>query len=181
MLSFARICLISREEALKLVESSTKRDHSIAVSGIMKELARKLGEDVEEWEIVGLLHDLDYDLTRADRGRHGITAAEILEGKLPEEALYTIKAHDHRTGLPPRSLLDRSLTATDALAVFIDDQGITCVEKGEALAARFNDESVGKPWISNAILTFCRERGFKLIELLELGLSPEPRAHTRRE
>jgi len=138
----------------------------------MKGLAERLGEDAAEWELVGLLHDLDHDIVKGDMSRHGVVAARNLEGRLSEAGLYAIKSHDHRAGFAPRSQMDRSLIAADALAIFIEDQGIGEVEGKEDLAAKLKDESARKPWISDAILTFCRERGLQL-DFLKLGLDPE--------
>jgi len=173
--------LISREEALNLIEGSTKHDHSILVSRIMKGIAERLGENRAEWELVGLLHDLDYDAVKGDMSRHGIAAARILEGRLSEEGLYAIKSHDQRAGFTPRSLLDRSLIAADAIAIFIEDQGIRDVEGKEVLAAKLDDESADKPWISDAILAFCRERGLQLVEFLKLGLNPDIDTHSSKD
>jgi hypothetical protein len=49
--------MISREEALRLIKKTSKYSHALVVSGIIRELAKKLGEDEKKWEIVGLLHD----------------------------------------------------------------------------------------------------------------------------
>jgi len=172
--------LISKEEALDLIAGSTKREHSILVSRIMKRLAERFGEDPAEWEIVGLLHDLDYDLVKGDMSRHGIIAAKMLEERLSEEGLYAIKAHDHRTGFAPLSLMDRSLIAADALAIFIEDEEIDD-DFREALLAKLDRENTDKPWINDAILTFCRERELQLIEFLRLGLNTETSNHFKKD
>jgi len=140
---------------------------------LMRTLAARLGEDVWKWELVGLLHDLDYDLVKGDARGHGVMAARILDGRMPEDGLYAIKAQDHRTGFTPQSLLDRSLRAADALAVFIEDQAIHHVEGKEALAVKLDGEALRKQWISDVIRTFCRETGIELVELLRLGLRPD--------
>ncbi|RLF98212.1 MAG: phosphohydrolase, partial [Thaumarchaeota archaeon] len=55
--------MITRDEALKLLEeklgSGKLFKHSLAVEAIMRELARRLGEDEELWGLTGLLHDVD--------------------------------------------------------------------------------------------------------------------------
>jgi predicted hydrolase (HD superfamily) len=59
---------ISREEAFKLLKEYNKDSfhirHALTVEGVMKYFAEKLGyEDEKEfWGIVGLLHDLDFEL-----------------------------------------------------------------------------------------------------------------------
>ncbi|NIW11861.1 MAG: HD domain-containing protein, partial [Gammaproteobacteria bacterium] len=85
---------MSKEEAFQLlsehVSSKKKKRHMIAVSAIMKRLSKRLGMNEEEWELVGLLHDLDYDIIEGDMRGHGLVASKILEGKLPEECLHAI-------------------------------------------------------------------------------------------
>jgi putative nucleotidyltransferase with HDIG domain len=56
--------MISENEAFQLIKNSSKYNHAIMASQIMEELARMLGENAEEWKIVGLLHDLGHDETR---------------------------------------------------------------------------------------------------------------------
>jgi predicted hydrolase (HD superfamily) len=54
------------EEALALLKEFNKNEsllkHAYAVEGIMRYMARKRGEDEEKWGIIGLVHDLDYEL-----------------------------------------------------------------------------------------------------------------------
>ncbi|RYG47056.1 hypothetical protein EON79_08425 [bacterium] len=57
------------------------------------------------------------------RSRHGLVAAEWLAGRLPEDALQAIRAHDHRTGEVSDTPLGIGLRMTDALAVMRDDFG----------------------------------------------------------
>ena len=179
-LSYARN-LISKEEVLDLIAGSTKHEHSILVSRIMKRLAERFGEDPAEWELVGLLHDLDYDLINGDMTRHGIMATKMLEERLSEEGLYAIKAHDHKTGFAPLSLIDRSLIAADAVAIFIEDEERDDDYRGEALLAKLDMKNTDKPWINDAILTFCRGTGLQLIEFLRLGLNIETGNHFKKD
>jgi hypothetical protein len=111
--------MLSKQEALRLlnayVSSAKKRRHMIAVSAIMKELANKLGLNEKEWEIVGLLHDLDYDIIKGDMSKHGLVASKILQDKLSEECLHVIKSHDYRAGVKPESVIDKALIASDCI------------------------------------------------------------------
>jgi hypothetical protein len=82
----------------------------------MRVLAEKWGQDNQLWEMVGVLHDIDWDETREAKENHGIEAATRLEGKLPADALHAIMSHDYRTGIEPESVLDDALIFSDALA-----------------------------------------------------------------
>ncbi|MCR4393611.1 MAG: HD domain-containing protein, partial [Dehalococcoidales bacterium] len=54
------------EEALSLLReynhSESLLKHAYAVEGAMRYIARKRGENEEKWAIIGLIHDLDYEL-----------------------------------------------------------------------------------------------------------------------
>jgi len=99
--------LLSREEALKLLREYLRDDkmvkHCIAVEAIMRALAKRLGGDEEVWGLVGLLHDIDYDVTGRDLKTHGLKAMEILRGALPEELLRVIACHNENTGIEPET------------------------------------------------------------------------------
>jgi putative nucleotidyltransferase with HDIG domain len=57
-------------EARALVRVKTDKDitvrHLISVEGVMRALARRLGEDQDRWALAGLFHDLDQDQTGED-------------------------------------------------------------------------------------------------------------------
>lgn len=158
---------ISKEEALRLIEGSSKRSHSVLSARLMKALAKILQENEDEWELVGLLHDLDYDLIQGDMSRHGIMAAEMLKGKMTERSLYAIKSHDHRTGVKPINLLDVSLILADSIAVLMEDQAIKALVDGAAIDRALGEESKTKPWIKENIVKFCCQLDISVIQILQ--------------
>jgi predicted hydrolase (HD superfamily) len=157
---------ISWEEALKLIEGSSKYEHSVLASRIMKALTDIFHEDLGEWGLVGLLHDLDYDEVSGDMSRHGIVAAKMLEGRLSEGALHAIMAHDHRTGVRPESLLDESLIYADSLAVLMEDQALDASADAPTLDRALRDESEEKPWIRDNILSYSERRRVSVSQIL---------------
>ena len=58
--------MITRDEALDIVKKYVKKksliNHMLSVESGMKFYAQKLGEDVELWSMVGVLHDFDYEM-----------------------------------------------------------------------------------------------------------------------
>jgi putative nucleotidyltransferase with HDIG domain len=112
---------MDREGAIGLVKENVSNrnlvNHMIAVGAIMKGLAEELGKDPDLWETTGILHDIDYEETKDDWKRHAIMSAEMLDGKLPGEALKAIKAHNfENTGVNPETEFDYALICADALS-----------------------------------------------------------------
>ncbi len=99
--------MIDRSRAIELLRKYLRDDkivkHCIAVEAIMRALARRLGRDEDKWGIVGLLHDIDYDVTNRDLSSHGLKAMEILRNELPEELLRVIACHNESTGIEPET------------------------------------------------------------------------------
>jgi len=178
--------VLSKEEAFRLLSehvfSEKKKRHMIAVSAIMKRLSKRLGMNEEEWELVGLLHDLDYDIIEGDMSRHGLVASKILEGKLPEECLHAIKAHDHRTGVKPASIMDKALIASDCIWGLIVRTALASRSrkihriKLDALKNKFKDDSFPK-FLKKGI-KMCAQINFTLEEFSKLALRSLPQNWT---
>jgi putative nucleotidyltransferase with HDIG domain len=114
--------LPTREEALSLVhahvDSESLRRHMYAVEAAMRAYARKLGQDEELFGITGLVHDFDYEKRPEE---HPLPGAETLrEKEYPEELVHAVLAHNTpRTGVEPKTLLDRTLRACDEVTGLI--------------------------------------------------------------
>jgi putative nucleotidyltransferase with HDIG domain len=114
---------MNQDDAYKLVceftESGSLRKHMLAVAAAMREYAKRFGEDQDKWEIVGLLHDFDYERW-PNPPDHPLKGAAILrERGYPDDVIYAIKSHaDYLTDCPRRSLMDKALYACDELAGF---------------------------------------------------------------
>lgn len=94
--------------------------HMLSVEVAMRAYAEKLGEDVEKWGRVGLLHDFDYERW-PNPPDHPLKGSEILaERGYPEDVIYAIKSHaDYITDCPRVSPMDKALFACDELCGFI--------------------------------------------------------------
>ncbi len=115
---------MTREEAIQLVNSSTKNQnlikHMLAVESAMRRIAAEFGEDEELWGLAGLLHDIDYEETLSDFSRHGKFGAEKLSRyKVDERIIKAIKSHPCHPDFPPESKLDWALYAVDPLTGLI--------------------------------------------------------------
>lgn len=84
-----------REEAFELFKKYNQSEslikHALTVEAVMRHFADIFGEDRDKWGIIGLLHDIDYELYPE---QHCIKAREILtEEKYPEDYIHAIISH----------------------------------------------------------------------------------------
>lgn len=74
---------ISRKQAIDLLKSwpqgEPEFNHYLESEAVMRELAKKLGEDENYWGMLGLLHDVDWAITKENSKDHLTKAPEILE------------------------------------------------------------------------------------------------------
>jgi predicted hydrolase (HD superfamily) len=116
----------NRDEAWELLCEYTKGDslrkHALAVETAMRACATRYGTagaDIDEWGLVGLLHDFDYEMfPSADQ--HQFTGANILCGRgYSERFIRAIMGHATYTGVPRDTALAKALFATDELCGFL--------------------------------------------------------------
>jgi putative nucleotidyltransferase with HDIG domain len=131
---------MTKEKALELLHSKMQaqnlRRHCYAVAAVMKALAEHFGEDEAKWEVVGLLHDGDYEETKDSPEKHTILMAEWLkkEGENDKETLDAILSHNfsHTGQNPPKNNLEWSLFCCDELTGLI--VAVTLVRPTKKLA-----------------------------------------------
>lgn len=99
--------------------------HSAAVEAIMHELAAP-ADNVDQWGLAGLLHDIDIGETSADLTRHGIVGAQILrELHFPETVVHAVNAHDDRAGVARTSRLDHAVYCADQVYWLVSATGLS--------------------------------------------------------
>jgi len=113
----------TRNDAWELLCEYTKGDslrkHALAVEAVMAAYASKLGEDKQEWALVGMLHDFDYEMY-PNPPDHPLKGSEILrERGYSEEIRRAILGHANYTGVARDTLLARGLYACDELTGFV--------------------------------------------------------------
>ncbi|MCR4424359.1 MAG: HDIG domain-containing metalloprotein [candidate division WOR-3 bacterium] len=113
---------MDRETAWQMVTSSVKNQnlikHMLATEACLRALARRLNQDEEKWGLAGLLHDLDYEQTKGDPTSHSLIAAQTLANHgVDPEIVQAVKAHSGN--VPPVSLLDKAIVATDPVTGLI--------------------------------------------------------------
>lgn len=176
---------MTRDEAYKLmcemIQNQNLRKHGLAVEAIMKALCGYLKEKhpelpteefkEEEWAIVGLLHDADYELIEKDPKRHTLVTEEKLRevGEVRERVINGIKAH-HEGIKPGRdNLLEKSVYCADELSGLITAVALVRPDKKlESLTV----ESVMKKFPEKAFAAGAKREQIQACEE-ELGISLE--------
>ena len=109
----------AREEALGLLRQYNRNEglikHALAVEGVMRYMARKRGQDEEEWGIIGLVHDLDYEQYPESHCRK---SEEILRAhNWPGKYIRAVVSHGWGicSDVEPESELEKVLFAVDEL------------------------------------------------------------------
>lgn len=122
---------ITREEADALVKKYNQEafhlQHAYTVEAVMKWFAKELGygEEAEYWGIVGLLHDIDFELYPQE---HCLKAPELLrEAGVGEDIIHSVVSHGYgiETGsgvtleVAPEHEMEKVLFAVDELTGLI--------------------------------------------------------------
>jgi len=118
----------TRDQALTLMHEYTAsealRRHMYAVEIAMRAMAEQTGENPDEWGLVGLLHDFDYE--RFPNDAHSPTAEHPSEGVrmlaaagFPEPMQRAILGHASYTGVSRDTPMARALFAVDELSGFL--------------------------------------------------------------
>lgn len=137
----------TRDQALALFmkynksESLTK--HAFAVEGVMKYMARKSGEDEEKWGIIGLIHDLDYEMFPEQHCK--MTEKILKENNWPEDYIRAVLSHGWGlvTDIEPVSLLEKTIYAIDELTGLVATSALVRPSKS---VLDMEARSVKKKW-----------------------------------
>jgi putative nucleotidyltransferase with HDIG domain len=138
----------TREDAYELlrkyVHSDNHINHALAVEAVMGHFSEIYNDpDKEKWRVIGLVHDLDYDMYPEE---HCIKVREILEGeKWPEEYIRAITSHGWElcSDVEPISNLEKVLYTIDELTGLIN---ATAIMRPSKSVMDLTVKSVKKKW-----------------------------------
>ncbi|MGH2723518.1 MAG: HDIG domain-containing metalloprotein [Actinomycetota bacterium] len=169
---------MDRDAALALVRDKAEKEttvrHLVSVEGVMRRLARHLGEDEEAWGLVGLFHDLDQDRTHDDPERHAYQAAEWLrEAGVDEKVVNGVLAHAHERYRTDR--MSQAVVHADAVAGLLVAAALVRPEKARGMKVssmrkKLKDKAFA-PGVNRDEITEVEEKlGLSLDEFLSLGI-----------
>lgn len=183
---------MTRDKAYKLmaemVQGKNLQRHGLAVEAIMVALCKLLKDrhpelpreefNEEEWAVVGLLHDADYELVEKDPDRHTLVTEQRLRGlgETDERVIEGIKAHHDEVKNFRSNLLERSVYAVDELSGLIT--ACALVQPGKRLSSvtvesvmkKFKQPSFAAGAKRDQILACERELEIPLEEFIAIAL-----------
>ena len=171
---------MTRKEALNSIRANIENEntikHMLATEAIMRVLARRFGEDEEEWGLTGLLHDIDVELAEGDMNTHSKLGADLVrELGASEATVHAILCHNQTHGIPLETKLDKALFCVDPLTGLIiaaalvrPDKRLAGVE-ARSVGKRFKEKSFAAG-ASRGQISQCTEIGLEFDEFIELGL-----------
>ena len=171
---------VTRKEALDSIRANIENGntikHMLATEAIMRALARRFGEDEEEWGLAGLLHDIDVELTEGDMSTHSKLGADLARELGASEAMvHAILCHNQAHGVPLETKLDKALFCADPLTGLITAAALVRPDKklagveAASVKKRFKEKSFAAG-ASREQISQCSALGLELDEFLALGL-----------
>jgi putative nucleotidyltransferase with HDIG domain len=162
----------NREEAWTLLRQYNQNQalihHALAVEAVMRYLARKRGADEEQWGVIGLIHDLDYEKFPEE---HCHKTKAILEGQSwPEDYIRAVIAHGWGlcNDVEPRTDLEKILYTIDELTGLVTAAALVRPSKS---VLDLEAKSVLKKWRQkNFAAGVNREVIEKGLQMLGMGL-----------
>ena len=115
--------VLSRAAAWALLTEWTTgeslRKHALAVEAAVRGYARSFGENENDWGIVALLHDMDYERFPS-LDDHPYRGCEELQRRgYPDWVTRAILSHADYSNTPRESRLEKALYACDEMAGFV--------------------------------------------------------------
>jgi putative nucleotidyltransferase with HDIG domain len=171
----------SHAEALSLLQEFNQTEsllkHAYAVEAAMRHFAATLGEDVEKWGIIGLVHDLDYEQFP---DQHCHKTEEILKQRgWPPEYVRAVISHGWGlcNDVEPQTRMEKTLYTIDELTGLI--KAVALMRPSRSLSD-LETKSVMKKWKDRTfaagvdrglIEKGCSMLGLELTEVIALTIA----------
>ncbi len=142
---------ITREDAWTLLQKHVHTpnliSHALAVEAVMRYFAKQFGEDEEQWGVIGLCHDIDYEQYPEE---HCIKALDLLtDAGWPEFYIHAVQSHGWGLccDIEPISRLEKTLYTIDELTGLVS---ATALVRPSKSILDLKVKSVKKKWKSKA-------------------------------
>ncbi len=167
----------------KYIKDPITKMHCIESKAIMEGVAKNLNQDSEKWGIIGLLHDIDWELTKEDTSQHCIKAKEILKSEGASDFLIeTIISHgygcvdnDEFKDKKRETVIQHALASSETLTGLIISSTLVQPDKKlkslslPSLKKKFKSKGFAAN-CNREIIKECEEIGINLDDFLKIGL-----------
>ncbi len=174
----------AQELVNKYITNPITKLHLRETEVFMGNLAKRLNEDEEKWSIIGLLHDIDWDLTKDNSTEHCIKAQDILkEAGASDFLIETIISHGYgNEAIPPFqqkqrvTTIQHCLVAAETLTGLIIASTLMTPDKKlsslslDSLKKKFKTKKFAEKCNRELILE-CEKAGIPIDEFLQIGLT----------
>ncbi|MBU1219919.1 HDIG domain-containing protein [Myxococcota bacterium] len=151
--------------------------HSLQSEAVARAVAQAIGEDVNLWGGTALLHDIDYEMTKATPDRHGHESIRILEKVLPSESINAIFTHNYEhNGAPaPASVLDHGIRCCETVTGLIHAASLLRPDGYEgmepkSIRKKMKDKAFARN-VSRECILECSHLGLELSEFLKIAIN----------
>jgi putative nucleotidyltransferase with HDIG domain len=172
---------LTREKAIGLLHTYIKNEkmiaHCLASEAVLRQLARRLGQDEETWALAGLLHDLDVEITHAEPTVHGTQTENLLkEYEVDSGILDAIRMHNEfSSGKQRNSVFQHALAAGETITGLIfattfvyPDKKLASV-KPKSVVKRMKEKAFAAS-VSRENIMECEKIGIPLDEFTALAV-----------
>jgi len=161
---------ISRKEVLDSVQANIQDADRIkqimATEAIMRSLAKRLGKDIKEWGITGLLHDIDVELVEDDPSSHGRLGADIARELGANVTMaHAILCHNAANGIAQETDLDKSLCCAIPLSKLL----LSVISNHAGDVSKLTTKSVIDFIAKDEQIILCQKLGLEIGEFITLG------------
>ena len=171
---------MEREKAFELLLKYNKEkfhiQHALTVEAVMKWFADELGYDADYWGIIGLLHDLDFEMYPQE---HCTKAPEILQSEnYGDDVIHAICSHGYniRVDIKPEHEMEKILYASDELTGLIGAAALMRPSKSvsdmelKSLKKKFKDKCFAAGCSRETIQAGAEMLGWELDKVLSMTL-----------
>ncbi len=173
--------VLSRDEAWQLLTEYVKtpalQNHALAVEAAMRGFAKVNGEDEELWGVVGLIHDIDYEMYPEEHCKKG---EEILREKgVDEFYIHAMNSHAYGicTEVEPESLMEKVLFTIDELTGLINATCLMRPSKSildlelKSVKKKFKDKRFAAGVDRDTVHKGCEMLGMELDEVMNITIA----------
>ncbi len=177
---------ITYEKAVEIldkhIKDPTMRNHARESEVVMRKLACKMREDENTWGIAGLLHDIDYELTKDSPADHCVMSRAILKDYDVSDELVDVMA-SHVYGAPfgcfpdreRETIFEHALACAETVTGLVYAYGLMRPDKTlegakvKSLKKKFKDKSFAAN-VNRDVIMECEYLGLTLDDFLQMAL-----------